>query len=282
MDPDPSSYLYLLNILQPFELSYLILIFILMILLLGSALISGSEVAFFSLKGQDLEALRNDKKDVHEKLSELLNHPKSLLATILIGNNFINVGIVILSSYLSNQLFDFSGHPAWWGFLFQVVVITFLILLFGEVLPKVYATRNPIYFSAFMSRPMLRLRWLFRPVSVVLVRSTNLVEKGLRGSQENLSVDDLSQALELTTHDATTHGEQRILEGIVKFGSTNVRQIMKPRMDVVSVDVSWDYEKIMSVILDSGYSRIPVFEENFDQIKGDALHQRPLATYSGR
>ncbi len=267
MDPEPPSLFFLLDILQPFELSYAILILILVILLFASALVSGSEIAFFSLKSADIEGIQQDQPKSYRQLTDLLDRPKTLLATILISNNFINVGIVILSSYLTNQLFDFSAQPLV-GFIFQVVVITFLILLFGEVLPKVYATRNSLAFSSFMSGPMRSLRTIFLPVSRILVRSTSFIEKRLKGSGQNLSVDDLSQALELTTDESTSSEEQKILEGIVKFGSTNVRQIMKPRMDVVSLDYTWDYEKIMSVILDSGYSRIPVYEENFDTIKG--------------
>ena len=280
MDPEPPSLYFLLDIMQPFELNYAILILVLLVLLMASALVSGSEIAFFSLNSSDVESLEPDNPASYKKLSELLDHPKTLLATILISNNFINVGIVILSSYLTNQLFDFSAQPAL-GFLIQVVVITFLILLFGEVLPKVYATRNSLAFSSFMSGPMRTLRSLFLPVSRILVRSTTFIERRLKGSAQNLSVDDLSQALELTTDESTSRDEQKILEGIVKFGSTNVRQIMKPRMDVVSLDYTWDYEKVMSVILDSGYSRIPVYEENFDKIKG-VLYIKDLLPHIGK
>lgn len=240
---------------------------ILMVLLIVSALVSGSEVAFFSLKSQDLDDLKGKSKPTFDSVVELLDHPKTLLATILISNNFVNVGIVILSSYITGTMFDFSSNPTL-GFVLEVVIITFLILLFGEVLPKVYATRSSVAFSSFMSRPMLIMRGVFRPVSLVLVRSTNFIEKRLNKATENLSVDDLSQALELTNSEDTSQDEQKILEGIVKFGNTNVRQIMKPRMDVICIDVTWDYHKVLSIILDSGYSRIPVYEDNFDNVKG--------------
>jgi len=267
LDPEPSSYLLLADILKPFDFSLIIPLAILLVLLLGSALVSGSEVAFFSLKPQDIETIKNGKKPGYDNLADLLEHPNTLLATILIVNNFINVGIVILSSYITTNLFDFSANPTL-GFVVQVVAITFLILLFGEVLPKVYANRRAAFFSTFMSRPMHLLRSMLRPVSLLLVRSTTFVEKRLQSHSENLSVDDLSQALELTNNDDTTDDEQKILEGIVKFGSTNVKQIMKPRMDVVCVDEQWYYQKVLDVILDSGYSRIPVYEENFDKVKG--------------
>lgn len=280
MDPEPPSLYFLLDILQPFQLNYAILLVVLLILLLASALVSGSEIAFFSLKTSDIDGLQQEQPKSHRQLTDLLDRPKTLLATILISNNFINVGIVILSSYLTNQMFDFSAQPTL-GFLTQVIAITFLILLFGEVLPKVYATRNTVSFSSFMSAPMLTLRTIFLPASRVLVRSTTFIEKRLKGTAQNLSVDDLSQALELTTDESTSKDEQKILEGIVKFGSTNVRQIMKPRMDVVSLDYNWDYSKVMSVILDSGYSRIPVYEENFDKIKG-VLYIKDLLQHIGK
>lgn len=266
MDPEPPS-LFLLDIFRPFDPGLIMPLVILMVLLIVSALVSGSEVAFFSLKSQDLDDLKGKSKPTFDSVVELLDHPKTLLATILISNNFVNVGIVILSSYITGTMFDFSSNPTL-GFVLEVVIITFLILLFGEVLPKVYATRSSVAFSSFMSRPMLIMRGVFRPVSLVLVRSTNFIEKRLNKATENLSVDDLSQALELTNSEDTSQDEQKILEGIVKFGNTNVRQIMKPRMDVICIDVTWDYHKVLSIILDSGYSRIPVYEDNFDNVKG--------------
>src|SRR5690606_9254761 len=169
-------------------------------------------------------------------------------------NNFVNVGVVIVSSYITNELMDFSENPAL-GFAIKVVLITFLILLFGEVLPKVYANKKPLAFASFMVSPMEVLQKLFRPLSAMLIGSTTFLEKRLSTNADNLSVDDLSQALELANED-TTEDEHKILEGIVKFGSTTVKQILKPRMDVVSVDVKWDFSKILEVILDSGYSRI--------------------------
>lgn len=267
MDPEPSSLFFLLDILRPFELAQVFPLILLMLLLIGSALVSGSEVAFFSISTRDLDELKESDKKRHESISELLDHPKTLLATILIANNFINVAVVILSSFITTALFDFSDNETL-GFAVQVIAITFLILLFGEVLPKVYANKNPIGFGAMMSGPMFVMRRFFRPVALLLVRSTNFIEKRLERKTEGLSVDDLSQALEITSNEESSQEEQKILEGIVKFGSTNVRQIMKPRMDVVCVDISANYSEILTIILDSGYSRIPVYEENFDNVKG--------------
>jgi putative hemolysin len=242
-------------------------LFILMILLVASALVSGSEVAFFSIQPRDLDELKEVDKTGFESLSELLKTPKALLATILIWNNFINVGIVILSSYLSETFFDF-GDSLQLKLGVEVLAITFLILLFGEVLPKVYATKNSVTFGLFMYKPMFVLRRFSKPLSFLLVRSSSFIERRLQHKSENLSVDDLSQALELTSNEESSDEEQKILAGIVKFGSTNVTQIMKPRIDVIAVDVSWEYGRIMEGILESGFSRIPVYEENFDNVKG--------------
>jgi gliding motility-associated protein GldE len=265
LDPDPASYLFL-SIVKPFDPSLVIPLLILLALLLGSAIISGSEVAFFSIKPQDLDDIKQKNKPSYDNLVNLLDRPKTLLATILIVNNFINVGIVILSSFLTTGFFDFESNPVL-GFVVQVVVITFLILMFGEVLPKVYANRMSVSFASSISQPMIFMRSICTPFSWFLVKSTRLIEKRLRTNSENLSVDDLTQALELTD-DGSIDNEQKILKGIVKFGNTNVKQIMKPRMDVTCVDIEWDYAKVMENILSSGYSRIPVYHENFDQVKG--------------
>lgn len=278
MDPEPELLLFLLDIFQGFSPQLIFPFFLLVLLLLSSALISGSEVAFFSLSPQVLDQLRASDKTQFEDLRELLDHPKTLLATILISNNFINVGIVILSSFISDRLFDFSQETWWLGFLVQIVAITFLILLFGEVLPKVYAARDSLGFSVFMRRPILVLRKIFRPFSRMLVSSTSFIEKRLKSRSENLSVDDLSQALEITNNEGNNEEDQKILEGIVKFGSTNVKQIMKPRLDVVCIDQDWDYQKVLKIFLDSGYSRIPVYEENFDQVRG-VIYIKDLLPY---
>ena len=266
MDPDPYSLILLTDFIKPFDPGLIIPLVFLLFLLASSALISGSEVAFFSLKAQDLEELRQRNKTRYESLTELLDHPKTLLATILVANNFINVGVVILSSFITDALFDFSSNQTL-GFLIQVIAITFLILLFGEILPKVYANKMALSFGLLMLRPMHVMRFICKPFSRLLVRFTNVIERRLKTNSENLSVDDLSQALELTDNESIDD-EQKILKGIVKFGSTTVRQIMRPRMDVVCVDISWDYNKILEIILKSGYSRIPAYEENFDQVKG--------------
>lgn len=268
MDPEPSSFFTFLDILQPFSLELIFPLVLLVFLLLASALVSGSEVAFFSITPRDIDELKEARRGRLDTLIDLLDRPKTLLATILIANNFINVGIVILSAFIGDAVFDFSGYPAWVAFTVQVAAVTFLILLFGEVLPKVYATKNAQGFSLMMCGPMVILRRFFRPLSLVLVRSTGFFERRLQKRSEALSVDDLSQALEITSNEESPQEEQKILEGIVKFGSTNVKQIMKPRMDVVTIDREKEYREVLQVILDSGYSRIPVYRDNFDTVEG--------------
>ncbi len=252
----------------------------LVILLVCSALISGAEVAFFSLTPSDIDTIRGDSKK-HNKLEDLINRPKRLLATILIGNNFVNIGIVILSSYLMEDLFDFSQSPLL-EFWIQVVVITFLILLVGEVLPKVYANQNAMRFAGFMSSALLLLRRIFLPLSLLLINSTGFIERKLKGKSSNLSVDELEQALNITENPGNDENEEKILRGIVKFGNTEVRQIMKPRMDVIALEDTTPFKEVLEQILDSGYSRIPVYKENFDQVIGMLYIKDLLPHIDGR
>ncbi len=264
MDPDPPS-LFLLAASD--WLAILPSLLALLALLISSALISGSEVAFFSLKPSDVQILEEGNARSDKQLIELRDNPKKLLATILISNNLVNIGIVILSSFVIKELVDFNGNELL-EFLVKVIGITFVLLLFGEVLPKVYASRNSLAFSRLMAIPLRTLSWFFSPLSLLLVSSGNFLNRAKRESNSTLSVDDLSQALELTQEPVAGIEEQRILEGIVKFGNTTVKQIMKPRMDVVAIEQSTSYKEVLSCILNSGYSRIPVFQETFDQISG--------------
>ncbi len=277
MDPEPSSYNNLfLSWINPFDPALILPLILLVILLLLSAMVSGSEVAFFSLTPTDLEELNGSETKRSKTLGKLIEQPKSLLASILIANNFINVGIVILSAYITAGLFDFTNSPLL-GFIFNVVVITFLILMFGEVLPKVYANSNAVAFALFMASPIMGVRKTMSPLISGLVWVSNLFEnQNKRG--KSLSVNDLEHALELTDEDATTDDEHKILQGIVKFGSTTVKQIMKPRTDVVALDVQFSYAEVMDVIVSHGFSRIPVYAESFDEIKG-ILYIKDLLPY---
>jgi putative hemolysin len=237
----------------------------LVLLLIGSALISGSEVAFFSLSPADKNYLEKKDTPTSRVVLHLLEKQERLLATIVISNNFINISIVILSTLIIDSLIDFSNSPAL-GFLFKVVIITFLLLLFGEILPKLYANINPVRFSIIMSYPINLLGKVFHPASSLLIRSGILFYHKVSSTKENLSIDDLSQALDLAA--PSLKEDRKILKGIVDFGNKAVTEIMKPRIDVVAVDTSTGMNKLISVIIESGYSRIPVFAETFDDVRG--------------
>ena len=234
------------------------------LLLFCSAVISGSEVALFSLSPQNINDLEADDNPKNKKLLKLLRKPEKLLATILIGNNFVNIGIVILSSFITNSLVDFSNAPTL-GFVVQVVIITFLLLLFGEIIPKVYATQTSLRFSKFVTYPIFYLEKLFRPLSIVLIKSTSIVNKRI-SKKQNISMVDLSQALELTADEISE--EIEILEGIVNFGNINVEEIMISRVNAIAIDANTSFSKLKSIIIESGFSRIPVFDDSFDNIKG--------------
>ena len=237
------------------------------LLLICSALISGSEVAYFSLGPAEIGEIEGKEDKSIGILRNLLERPKRLLATILIANNFINVAIVILSTYLSDLLIDHSLSEVT-QFLIQVVVVTFLLLLLGEVIPKVYANKKPLSLAKLMAQPLYYIRGILTPISGVLVNSTNFIDKRIKKRGHNISVDELSQALELTSDEYGKDEEQKILEGIVKFGNTEVKQVMTSRVDVVSLDENLTFNEVIETILEAGFSRIPVHKESFDNILG--------------
>ena len=249
-----------------FELSNLIGLAVIVILLISSALVSGSEVAFFSLSPANLDKLKTQNTKKGDDVLALLKKPEHLLATILITNNFVNVGIIILSSFLTDSMIDFSDSPTWMPFLFTIVIVTFLLLLFGEIIPKVYAAKYSETFSLLMSVPLIFLNTLFSPISFLLVSSTSLVNKRLMKRKPEISLDDLSNAIDLAENEIKEN--KKILEGIVSYGSIDAREIMKPRVDVVAFDISTSYSKLIEKIKTHNYSRIPVFAETFDNIKG--------------
>lgn len=269
MDPDPELFSILF---ASIDLMSSMGVFALILLLISSALISGTEVAFFSLSQTDLDKLAEASKE-DNPIVKLLEKPKKLLATILITNNFINILIVLLFASLdffsgfeyAIDLYFFSVSVQ---FLLEVILVTFLILLFGEVLPKVYASRKSLQFCQFMSKPIRFLNTMLTPLSYPLTNLTGLVEKRLGNKNSNFSVETLSQALELTSEGATTKDEQKILEGIVSFGSTETVQIMKPRIDIFALSEDESYEDVLNKILKNGYSRNPVYNDSIDNIVG--------------
>lgn len=245
----------------------LISLFILFFLLMLSALVSGAEVAFFSLSQIELDKASRSKYRKQKIVVSLIKKPQKLLATILILNNFINILIVLIFAYIGESIFS-QISSILLKFSIEVVLVTFLILLFGEVLPKVYASRNALKFASLMAFPLKISGSLVSLLSVPLMSITSLIELKLGKRQSNLSVEKLSQALELTSDEATTKDEQKILEGIVSFGNTETGQIMTPRIDIMALSVKESYQNVLRKIVTTGFSRNPVYKENIDEIIG--------------
>lgn len=261
-------------------ISYLLILF----LLFCSAVISGAEVAFFSLTEADFEA--NENPSVQRKLDivrNLLDRPKKLLATILVSNNFINIAIVLLFGTVSETLFsgvseNLYGIPV--RFILEVVLVTFFILLFGEILPKIYANRNRVSFSIYMAQPIKILDTVLSPVTLPMKSATTYLHGKLGKQKSNFNVSHLSQALELSNQD-TTQEEQKILRGIVTFGNTEAKQVMKNRMDIFALNEETPFKEIMPEIIRHGYSRIPVYKDSIDHITG-ILYAKDLIPYTDR
>ncbi|MBQ4913098.1 gliding motility-associated protein GldE [Maribacter sp. MMG018] len=257
----------------------------LIVLLICSALISGAEVALFGLSVTEINKIREEKTDKSGILIKLLERPKKLLATILIANNAINIGVVLLFNLIGDTLFSDIDKVLFnvvsVRFLLEVVVATFLILMFGEILPKVYANRNRLSFSYFMAYPIKVLDFLFSPLSLPMRSGTIFLYKKLGKEKSSLSVDQLSQALELTSDGDTTKEEQKILEGIVSFGNTDTKQVMCPRIDIFSLNDQMKFLEVLEEIKKHGYSRIPVFSENIDNVLG-VLYVKDLLPYLDR
>lgn len=274
MDP---SFLSIITLVT-FNSNALVSVVALVVLLMCSALISGAEVAFFSLTQSQLDS---DSKTFKNRIlvAKLLSTPKRLLATILVANNFINIAIVLLFASLSSVLLDHFSDT--FRFVVEVVIVTFLILLFGEILPKVYASRNNEKFSGFMARPLVILEKLFAVLSVPMQMGTTFLEDKLAKTKSNLNVNQLSQALELTSEEETTDEEQKMLKGIVSFGNTDTRQVMRPRIDIFALDITASFSEIVIQITKAGYSRIPVYEESLDKILG-ILYVKDLLPFLDR
>ena len=264
MDPEPSV---LISNLLVTNTSFITSIILLVILLACSALISGAEVALFSLTKSNIDKGIDENPSAMEIISSLLERPKKLLATILVANNFINIAIVLLFAYIGETLFKDITNTIM-RFLLEVVSATFLILLFGEIIPKIYASRNSVKFASFMARPLRVLDVIFSPISLPMRYTTLKIQERFGKQRSNLSVDQLSQALELTNDEDTTQEEQKLLQGIVSFGNTDTKQVMRPRMDLFALNIDTPFETIIKEIVDNGYSRIPVYEESIDDVKG--------------
>ncbi len=253
------------EIFNGFPPSAIIPLIITALLLVGAAFMSAAEVAFFSLSPNDLSELDNENR-TDKLILELRANPEKLLATILIANNLFNVGVIILSTFASNKIFDFSDHILL-GFVFQSVIIAFLLLFFGEALPKIYSTvfgKKVVYKGARIIR---NIQTLLSPFSAILVHSTHIINKKMtKYSHTNISVDELSDALKLTSNEKDDDNE--ILEGIVRFGNISVSKVMTPRLNMVDVEIKTPFQEALRLIIDSGYSRVPVYQGSEDNIKG--------------
>lgn len=277
MDPDPAHFTSLISTI---DVSVVFGVVLLLLLLVCSALISGAEVALFSLSKTDIEKGLEAKFRRFQIIDNLLNRPKKLLATILVANNFINISIVILFAYLSGDLF-LGIKSAILKFVVEVVIVTFLILLFGEILPKIYASRNNLKFALFMAYPLSVLDVLLSPLSLPMRSFTIAIHNKLGKQKSSLSIDQLSQALELTSEEDTTKEEHKILQGIVQFGNTDTKQAMRPRIDIFALNIEQKFTEIIQEIVDNGYSRIPIYKDNIDNIKG-ILYAKDLLPYIDR
>lgn len=243
--------------------------------LILSGFVSGSEIAYFSLTPDQREELGDSPKGL--SIERLLAVPERLLATILIANNLVNVTIVILCNFAFNQIFEF--HSGVLSFIFQSVVLTFLILLFGEILPKLYANTYNMQWAKMASGGIGMALNIFYPLSSMLVKSTSIVNRVVTKKAENISVDDLTQALEIT--DVEAKDDKEMLEGILEFGGTTASEVMTPRVDMTDIEFGSSFEEVMSVVVESGFSRLPVYEGNEDNIKG-VLYSRDLLPYIGK
>lgn len=261
MDPEPSL-LFSTNL----DINLLIGFVGIFILLFLSAIVSGAEVALFSLSQKNIDDTLHENSSKGKIISKLLDRPKKLLATLLVANNFLNIGVVILFSFIGQNIFSNVNSPAL-KFILEVSVVTFLILLFGEVLPKVYASRNNIKFAKWVAYPISFLDKLLSPISLPMRSLTLYLQNKLGKQKNNFSINQLSQALELTDSDGSTD-EQKILEGIVSFGNTDTKQVMSPRIDIFALEISESFEAICIKIIEKGFSRIPVYKDNIDQIEG--------------
>lgn len=270
MDGDPQHYTTFFLLAAQLGTEIWFSIGVLIVLLASSALVSGSEVAFFSLSPSDRNELEDNKNKSSETVKLLLSKPKELLAVILILNNFINIAIVILASYVFLNFYPETDEFDLLRSIIEIGVITFVILLIGEVVPKVYANRNSMKIALLMAKPIYYAGKLppFSWLKIILVNGTDVILKSARKKSIDISTDDLEHAIALTREENSSEDEHKILEGIVNFGNTDVKQIMRSRVDTVAIEKNINFEELLEVIREAGYSRIPVYEEKFDDVLG--------------
>lgn len=237
------------------------------VLISCSALISGSENAFFGLTKTQINELTEPDNTIAKYISYLVQHPKHLLATILISNTFVNIAIVLVSSVAISIVFQFSEFPIL-GFFIEVVLVTFILVLFGEVMPKIYASQNNIRVAKFMAGPMFLLNKILTPFVFILVKSTSIIDKRITKKGHIFSIDELTHAIDITNEEETPKEEKIILKSIVNFGNITVKQIMQQRPDITAIKSDTPYKQLLLKISDWGYSRVPIFTDNLDNIIG--------------
>lgn len=259
--------------------SYLLGGIILILLLIFSALVSGSEIAFFSLTSDDIAKLRKSNQPSERKMVKLLKTPRVLLATILILNNFINIAFITLSTFLSWSIFGTRNLE---GVIVAslTLIVTFMIVFFGELVPKVYANQNNVQFAKFTAPILIIFEAIFRPFSWMLINLSGVIEKRFKNNGYEISVDELHQALELASHETDSVEEKEILKGIVNFGTLTVKQVMRTRVDITAFDMDFDFHELLDKVNKSGFSRIPVFDDTIDNIKG-ILYIKDLLPFIG-
>lgn len=241
----------------------------------ASGFVSASEIAFFSLSPVDIEKVKQEKKNSDKKIKSLLAESEKLLATILISNNFVNVAIIMLCNFAFLEIFKFRNEVA--EFIVMSVILTFLLLLFGEIMPKIYSAQNPLNFARKAAPVISQLERLFYPIVIALVKTSSIVNKNVTKKKFNLSVDELSHALELTDKTEISE-ENNILKGIIRFGEENAKDVMTPRLDMLALDIKTPYKEVISCIQENVYSRIPIYSESIDNIKG-VLYIKDLLPY---
>ena len=245
------------------------------LLLFVSAFISGSEIAYFSITKDDCEHIEDE--DTRRRVERLIAMPERLLATILISNNLVNVAIVILLNFFMTQFLVIESAVL--DFIVQSVILTFLILLFGEIIPKLYASDNSVKFATFASGGLSTLSHLLAPLARLMVRSSMFLNKMVTKHSDEISMEDLSQALEIS--DVKSGDERELLQGILEFGGKTVAEIMRPRVDVVDIDYNCDFNEVVDIVVTNGYSRMPVFADTPDNIRG-ILYAKDLLPYIGK
>lgn len=250
--------------------------FVMLLLIMCSAVMAASEIAFFSISAAELDELRDSEDRTDVRLAKLLERPKYLLSTILISNNLVNIGVIVISYFIITNVLTFEDvdlgvfifPKGLFDFIVNVFVVTFFLVLFGEAIPKVYATHNKLPIARSVSGLFTFLNKLLSPINFLLVNSTAVIEKRIKRHNAEIDIDEINKAIDITVDNKASKNDVKMLKGIVHFGNITVRQVMRPRMDVAAADVEWDFLKLISFVKENGYSRLPVFKESIDNIQG--------------